>query len=188
MIMWALSFFRFDHRTSARPHMPHPTRRGRRRFILVVLPALVGLVPLSGFAAPQSVHPALRAVRPGEALSERFLSRDAKGEVLVDLILEGDVSPETLRGQGIEVNTSIGRHMTARCPLPLLSKLLALPGLDRVRVAERCKPLLDRSALDVGVNTVRTVPPPSFTGQTGAGVLVGVVDTGVDYLNPDFQN
>jgi len=168
--------------------MPHPTRRGRRRFLLVVLPALVGLVPLSGFAAPQSVHPALRAVRPGEALSERFLSRDAKGEVLVDLILEGDVSPETLRGQGIEVNTSIGRHMTARCPLPLLSKLLALPGLDRVRVAERCKPLLDRSALDVGVNTVRTVPPPSFTGQTGAGVLVGVVDTGVDYLNPDFQN
>jgi subtilisin family serine protease len=42
--------------------------------------------------------------------------------------------------------------------------------------------------LDVGVNTVRTVPPPSFTGQTGAGVLVGVVDTGVEYTNPDFQN
>ena len=47
--------------------MPHPTRRGRRTFLLVVLPALVGLVPLSGYAAPQSVHPALRAVRPGEA-------------------------------------------------------------------------------------------------------------------------
>jgi len=153
-----------------------------------LLSFLLTNAPGQGSAAPRSVHPALRSIRPGEALSERFLSRDSRGGVVVDLIVEGDLSAETLRAQGIQVDTQVGRRMTARCPLPLLSKLLGLPGLDQVQVAERCKPLLDRSALDVGVNTVRTVPPPSFTGQTGAGVLVGVVDTGVDYMNPDFQN
>jgi len=162
--------------------------RRHRTFALALLSALLTIVPTGAYAEPRSVHPALRSIRPGEALSERFLSRDSRGGVLVDLILEGDLSAEAIRAQGIQVDTRVGRRMTARCPLDLLSKLLRLPGLDAVRVAERCKPLLDRSALDVGVNTVRTVPPPSFTGQTGAGVLVGVVDTGVDYMNPDFHN
>ncbi len=162
--------------------------RAHRTFALVALSAALALFPLPGSAAPRDVHPSLRAIRPGEALSERFLSRDSKGGVLVNVILEGDISADAVRARGIEVNTRAGRYMTARCPLALLSRLLSLPGLDRVRVAERCKPLLDRSALDVGVNTVRTVPPPSFTGQTGAGVLVGDVDTGIDYTHPDFQN
>lgn len=140
-----------------------------------------------GNAAPRSVHPALNNIRPGEAISERFLSRDRSGGVLVDLIIEGDVAPELLRGRGIEVNTHVGRFLTARCPLPLLSQLLDLAGVERVEVAERCEPNLDLSAADVGVNTVRTVQPPSFTGQTGSGVLVGIVDTGIDYSHPDFQ-
>ena len=151
--------------------------RSRRTFSLVFVSFLLTL-PGSGYAAPRSVHPALRSIRPGEALSERFLSRDSRGGVLVDLILEGDLSAEAVRAQGIEVNTRVGRFMTARCPLPLLSKLLSLPGLDAVRVTERCKPLLDRSAPDVGVNTVRTITPPTFTGQTGiASACARVVAT-----------
>lgn len=139
------------------------------------------------FSAPRSVHPALLNIRPGEAISERFLSRDARGGVLVDLIVEGDVSPQALRARGIEVDTQTGRLLTARCPLPLLGELLDVPGVERVHVAERCKPNLDQSAVDVGVTSVRTVTPPTFAGQTGAGVLVGVVDTGIDYPHPDFE-
>jgi subtilisin family serine protease len=158
------------------------------RFVApVVLLAGLFLAPALGNTTPRSVHPALLNVRPGEAMSERFLARDAGGGVLVDLIVEGDVSPDLLRGNGIQVNSHAGRFMTARCPLPLLSRLLSLPGIERVHVAERCKPNLDNSAIDVGVPSLRTVPPPSFTGQTGAGVLVGIVDTGIDYAHPDFQ-
>jgi subtilisin family serine protease len=120
-------------------------------------------------------------------MSERFLKRGGDGGVLVDVFVEGNVTPEALRGEGLEVNSRAGRLMTVRCPLPLLSRLLNLPGIERVRVAERCKPNLDQSAPDVGVTSLRTLPPPAFTGQTGAGVLVGVVDTGIDYTHPDFQ-
>lgn len=163
---------------------PH---RAHRMIASAAFFACAALGPFPAIAALPSIHPALLEVRPGEAMSERFLSRDRNGGVLVDLIIEGDLSPDLLRGRGIEVNSRIGRFMTARCPLPLLSQLLALPGIERVSVAERCRPNLDRSALDVGANKIRTVVPPSFTGQTGAGVLVGVVDTGIDYANPDFQ-
>ncbi|TMQ58059.1 MAG: hypothetical protein E6K76_09130 [Candidatus Eisenbacteria bacterium] len=159
----------------------------RRAFMPVALLACVALNPHLAGSAPLSVHPALKNVRAGEAISERFMSRDSRGGVLVDLILEGDVSAEALRSRGIEVNTRVGRFLTARCPLPLLSQLLNLPGIERVQVAERCTPNLDRSADDVRVTAVRTLPPPAFSGQTGAGVLVGVVDTGIDYGHGDFQ-
>ena len=143
--------------------------------------------PSIGDAAPRSVHPALSHIEPGSDLSERFLSRGRNGEVFVELILEGDVAPGLLRARGIEINTVAGRWMTARCPIGLMQALLATPGLDRVQVAERCKPYLNQSIPDAHVNQIRTVPPPAFSGQTGAGALVGVVDTGVDLGHGDFR-
>jgi subtilisin family serine protease len=38
------------------------------------------------------------------------------------------------------------------------------------------------------VNALRTITPPVITGQTGAGILVGDVDTGVDLGHPDFKH
>jgi subtilisin family serine protease len=63
-----------------------------------------------------------------------------------------------------------------------------MPGIDRVQVSERCEPTLDSSAVETGLATVRTITPPNITGQTGAGVLIGIVDTGVDLAHPDFKN
>ncbi|HET9939636.1 MAG TPA: S8 family serine peptidase [Candidatus Eisenbacteria bacterium] len=107
---------------------------------------------------------------------------------MVDLMIEGDIAPGLLRARGIEVNTVVGRRMTARCPLGLLPAFLAMPGIDRVEVSERCEPTLDSMAVETGIATVRTVTPPTITGQTGAGVLIGIVDTGVDLTHPDFKN
>ena len=164
------------------------------RFSLTVVALLVfsqvtlSVTSPSASAAPRSVHPALAHIEPGTALSDRFLSRGPNGQVFINLILEGDVPPGLLRARGIEINTVEGRLMTARCPMGLLQALLDMPGIDRVSVGELCKSNLNQSALDVHVDALRTVPPPAFTGQTGAGVLVGDVDTGIDLAHPDFKN
>ncbi|MBI4364650.1 MAG: S8 family peptidase, partial [Candidatus Latescibacteria bacterium] len=150
--------------------------------MILLLPS----IPNTAHAAARPFHPALRDIRPGQAISERFLSRDHRGGLLVDLIIEGNVEAQLLRDQGIEVGTRVGRIMTARCPLPALAKLPDLPGVERVEAAERCVPSLDQSVVDVGVSYIRTTPPLGFSGETGAGVLVGVVDTGIDYSHPDF--
>ncbi len=167
-------------------------RTGSGTVVLRILSLLLAgsIVPLlaDDAAGAPSVSPALRHVEPGTDLSERFLSRGKNGETLIELIVEGDVPPGLLRARGIEVNTAAGRFMTARCPLGLLEALLAMPGIDRVAVAERCAPNLDRSALDVHVDALRTIVPPAITGQTGAGAIVGVVDTGVDLGHSDFRN
>jgi len=162
-----------------------------RTGVIAAAALLLALAGASGPAGaePRSVHPALRGpIDPSLAISERFLSRDAQGVTLLNLIVEGDVPPGLLRARGIEVNTVAGRFMTARCPLGLLNALLSIPGIERVEIAERCEPVLDLSAVDTGVSTVRIVSPPTFSGQTGAGILIGDVDTGIDLTHADFQH
>jgi minor extracellular serine protease Vpr len=155
---------------------------------VLVLLALSLFVPSHSFAAPRSVDPALNHIEPGTAMSERFLTRGRNGEVLIEMMVEGDIPPGLLRVRGIEVNTVAGRWMTVRCPLGLLQAFLQMPDIDRVVVADRAKHNLDNSALDVKVNLIRTVPPPAFTGQTGIGVIVGDIDTGLDLGHPDFKH
>ncbi|HEY7726892.1 MAG TPA: S8 family serine peptidase [Candidatus Eisenbacteria bacterium] len=170
---------------ASRPGSP---RFGLPHAALLLLAAAWLAAAASALAKPPSLSPALGSVRPGEALSERFLARDAAGRTFADIFIDGDVPAGLLRAQGIEVNTVAGGLMTARCPLDRLSALLATPGVRRLEVAERCRPLLDQSIPDVDASSVRTVPPPSFTGQTGAGVLVGIVDSGIDWSHDDFKH
>ena len=46
----------------------------------------------------------------------------------------------------------------------------------------------DSGFVDFAPSIVRPVPaPPTFSGDTGQGTVVGVVDTGIDLANADFQ-
>ena len=152
----------------------------------------VGLLLASlAVAAPadRSIPLALRApVNAAHKINQRFLSADVRGGQVVDLFIEGDVPPEVLRAKGIQVNTVAGGFATARCPLGLVDQLVGLQGIRRLKVSERCKPNLELSAVDVGLPSVRALPPADFIGQTGEGVLVGDVDSGIDLAHPDFQN
>ena len=157
--------------------------------LLALALAVAALTVAQPARAARSVAPALtQSIDPTLPIHQRFLSKDGHGAAMVDLMIEGDVPPGILRARGIEVNTVVGRQMTARCPLSLLQTFLAMPGIDRVEVSERCVPTLDSMAVETGIATVRTVTPPTITGQTGAGVLIGIVDTGVDLTHPDFKN
>jgi minor extracellular serine protease Vpr len=138
-------------------------------------------------AQPLKTHPALRRITPGSERSERFLTRGPAGEVLVDLIVVGDVAPGLLRSRGIEVQTVAGRHMTARCPLGLLEALAQTPGVERIQVAERAAPDLDRSLIDARAAALHPIHGSTFSGITGSGVVIGIVDTGIDWEHPDFH-
>ncbi|MGE5177486.1 MAG: S8 family serine peptidase [Bacteroidota bacterium] len=160
------------------------------RLRLLILPLLVASLLLVASASAWATVPApaaLHQVRPGAALSERFLSRGRNGEPMLELMVEGDVPPGLLRARGMEVNTVAGRWMTVRCPVGLLQVLLETSGVRRVQVAERATPHLDRSAADAGATGVRTIGATGFSGLTGKGVVVGLVDTGVDLAHADFR-
>lgn len=68
-----------------------------------------------------------------------------------------------------------------------LEALAANPAVKRMEVGPASKPHLDKSIPDIHANELRTQSGSGFSGVTGAGVIVGIIDTGLDFRHPDFQ-
>lgn len=85
-----------------------------------------------------------------------------------------------------------GLH-TAQLTLAEVDALLAHPDLLRIEVAQRARTSLDVSLQECAVPRVHDGSgtdlgaPPIYRGYAGTGIVIGVVDTGVDLEHLDFQ-
>ena len=103
------------------------------------------------------------------------------GKLRVLVRLAPGVSPVTLAG--FEAERAAGQVVPVRVAPDRLQRLAAIPG---VMVVEACRTLrahLDRSLPRTGAVTVH-----QQSGLDGEGVIVGVVDTGLDFRHLDFRD
>jgi len=116
------------------------------------------------------------------------VTRDADGVAVANVVVRlrsADAAP--LARVGARLGTRVGTLVNARVPLASLGALLADPGVAVVYGARRWAPFNDLGVADIGVAGLRTATgPDTFTGSVGRGVIVGLVDTGVDFTHPDF--
>jgi subtilisin family serine protease len=105
------------------------------------------------------------------------------------LVIEGDVAAAALEAAGARVNTRAGTVTTAVVALDRVPALLALPGLRSVEMEQPITLATDVSAQSINAEELWGGPPPVFstTGETGRGVVVGIVDTGLDTNHEDFR-
>lgn len=109
---------------------------------------------------------------------------------VVPTLVRGDVSRESLEALGISVGVEAGPITTADVPLQRFPELMALAGIAEVEAARPLQPLLNISAPEIdaveywGESTSPYTPP--YSGVTGSGVIVGVIDTGLDLDHQDF--
>ncbi|MEV8596113.1 S8 family serine peptidase [Streptomyces sp. NPDC052012] len=82
---------------------------------------------------------------------------------------------------GIEINAGGERVRTAIVPLDDLPALTQYPGVERVAPAQRVHPLMDVAQGKVGLPAFRTE-----NQLTGKGVIIGVVDSGIDARHSAF--
>jgi subtilisin family serine protease len=106
-------------------------------------------------------------------------------------------SPEELEQTGAEIGTVAGNIVTARVTLGQLERIAALPNVTYVAASHRLQllatdtpgssegsfrhPNLDVSMPETGADDRHA------GGNEGAGVVVGVVDTGIDWSHADFR-
>ncbi len=111
----------------------------------------------------------------------------AAPEVLVFMRLDRPESARRVEAEGAEVLAVVEDIATARIPV---SRVRAIAELEPVRYLElsgRSFAQLDSSRRRTGVRTVHQGGGGLPRAFTGAGVLVGVLDGGLDYKHADFR-
>jgi subtilisin family serine protease len=115
------------------------------------------------------------------SLGSFALTEEQPSQARILVRSEGD--PGTLADAGMEVATVAGDVVSGTAPVDALP---GLAGSEGVRAIEGARPLsgeLDLSIPDCHANAVHTGPP----GHRGSGVIVGIVDSGVDWLHENFR-
>lgn len=119
----------------------------------------------------------------------------ARRMVSVDVLLRCRKGPGTKTVRRIEQKlTALGVNVrsvvdgptvvvSGSVPVNYLKDLLQEDWIELIEASKHLFPDLDRSGADVGVRTLHTVAPT----VRGTNVLVGVIDSGIDFRHDDFR-
>ncbi|GEM_PF-1128494 len=99
--------------------------------------------------------------------------------------------PSFLESYGVKLQgkyrTSKGYAATCDIPISRAREIAADSRVKRVYVGMRARPSLDKSVYASGAAKIRLRQYDDFPrGYTGKGVVVGVVDSGIDWTHEDF--
>lgn len=123
-----------------------------------------------GFFGLEAVGKGAKAAKPDATMAQ--------------ILVQAQCDADALRAAGMEVRSEIGDVFTGAIPLNKLEKLAKVDGVERIESAREMVNEMDLAIVDTRVNLVHSGPP----GRRGAGVIVGVVDTGIDFTHPAFRN
>ncbi len=116
------------------------------------------------------------------------VTTEAMGDESVEvLILLASPDAAWLDGTGVQRHVQVGNTVAVTVPLEALGALAARPEVHFIEIGGRSEPQIDRARADVRADLVHSGEdlPRAYQGE---GVVVGVVDTGVDFTHPDFRD
>lgn len=168
----------------------------RRSGVRIALLGVAGLHMLLAHASEPARLDASLALVKGQsaATAERSLpsgsvvrrSADLAPLIAVTIRFTGDPLAQ-LRALGVVIGSVSGPVATAQIPLNKLDAVSKVPGVVYIEASKPVVPKLSLSVPATGASTLRSGNPLQWTGATGAGVVVGVVDDGLDFRHKDFR-
>jgi subtilisin family serine protease len=123
-------------------------------------------------------------------MSTKHLIGRRTAPAALPVIVESTVdSTAAIRGLGGTVTTNLGgTFVTASMPVAQIGALARRSGIQEIYPDQVLQPLLDRSVPEIRAPSAWGLSAPSGLHLRGNGVLVGIVDSGIDYRNADFTN
>ncbi|HEX5003025.1 MAG TPA: S8 family peptidase [Bacteroidia bacterium] len=112
----------------------------------------------------------------------------------VNVLVQGDVvliNRFVTTHQGV-LRYATGDVATVKLPVTELQQLAQMSFTNRIELAGYPNtihvPLNDSMRAVTGVNAVHMGTPPLLQGYNGKDVVIGIIDTGVDFTHPDLQD
>lgn len=125
---------------------------------------------------------AWRVQRGGEGPDAPFAEAVAD-RVTVVVTYEGDIAD--LRAAGLDTGYDDNGVVTGQIDFADLERLAAVPAVVWIEMEPPVRPLLDKSVTELRVPW--KVPPTTPWPGKGAGVIVAVIDTGIDIFHDSFR-
>jgi subtilisin family serine protease len=110
---------------------------------------------------------------------------DSSGPLVVVVFLrcDNDTAIREAAKVGALIGAGSGWIRTATVPVALLGPLSDIEGVSKITAARYLRPQLDQALPKSGIPAFRTT-----SGLTGVGVVIGVVDSGIDLMRPAFTS
>ncbi|MGC9075370.1 MAG: S8 family peptidase [Candidatus Bipolaricaulaceae bacterium] len=146
--------------------------------------ALLVLAAFLAFAGPEKLDPMLKAVLYAPSETKPALLSPYGAENVSDPQIP--VFVELRAGAALPIpglRSRVGNLATAALPLSQILALVERPEVLRITASRPVEPFLDRSVPEVGAPALWYGSPST----TGEGVIIGIVDSGVDILHPAFR-
>jgi len=102
----------------------------------------------------------------------------------VSVQFSGDIEP--LRQAGFAPTGVHGNIAYGAIDLDTLARLDKLPSVIAIEKQRDHYIQLDKSIPDISANNIWSRSGDNFSGYTGRGVIVGIIDTGIDFRHPNF--
>jgi len=116
-------------------------------------------------------------------LSKLIQLEDSPSGVIVSTFITTNGAIDLATKYDVQVNSQLGNLFTARVSLAQIESLKNDSNVLLIEPSFFARPMLDYSVVDMGVSSVWS----SF-GLDGSGVVIGVVDWGIDINNADFKD
>ena len=109
-------------------------------------------------------------------------SHDSRTTVAVSVTLADDGDAELMKA-GFTVESRVGSIATLELDIDRVPDLVSLSSVRKVFASAFRQPLNDRARQAVGIDNTAG---QRVVSQTGRGVVVGIIDTGIDFRHLDF--
>jgi subtilisin family serine protease len=169
---------------------------GSRRLTAAVLALALTAVPYARTAEAAALDPRLLPIVGGERGPD-LISRavvgvapSAPADALIGVSLRVSGPVPDLSSLGVRIGAVLGDVVTADVPVSQLPALAAHPSIRSITASRPLTSFLDASVPATKAPQVWSlasrVPPIEWSGHTGRGVLIGIIDTGLDTTHKDF--
>ncbi|HOY19598.1 MAG TPA: S8 family serine peptidase [Haliscomenobacter sp.] len=115
---------------------------------------------------------------------KRYKSVTKFKKAFVSAFIKANATIADLKKAGVEVRNRSGDIFTCFIPLRKIAELAKMPGVVCIELARFNRNNLNSAIPYAQINTLQAAP----NNLTGNGVVVGIVDTPLDFYHVDFRN